>query len=288
MMTQHERREPSPPRGFLYDDLPYVLPMAVFLFFTWLGGYGAPDKPPPAASGPALLTTQPATTAATTAAGTMGAATGPASAPAATALVGSESGWSNLFPLSYVLKTFLAAGLIALFWRRYTAISWRHWQLGVLVGVIGIVQWVGMEKLLLHYWPDYPRPNVGEPFDPYAHFAGNAAMMWAFTIVRWAGAALVVPVMEELFWRDYLWRTLLAPNDFRLAAVGERDWKVFLIVAAAFATVHVQWMTAFVWGLMIAWLLVRTRSLGACIVAHGVTNLLLGAYVQYTREWYFW
>jgi hypothetical protein len=47
-------------------------------------------------------------------------------------------------------------------------------------------------------------------------------------------------------------------------------------------------MTAIGWGLMIAALLVYTRSLGACIIAHGVTNLLLGGYVLYTKSWYFW
>jgi membrane protease YdiL (CAAX protease family) len=50
----------------------------------------------------------------------------------------------------------------------------------------------------------------------------------------------------------------------------------------------VQIVTALVWGLMIGWLLVRTKSLGACIVMHGVTNFLLGAYVLYTHDWYFW
>ena len=265
--TEQNRPDPPGPRGFVYDDLPYMLPMAIFLFFTWLGGYGAPEK-------------QPVTSATTMAVTTTGAG--------ATVVAAAPGEWSDLFPISYVLKTFLAAGAIAFFWKRYTRISWAHWQLGVVVGVIGIVQWVGMEKLLLHYWPDYPRPGGGDLFDPYAHFAGQPGLMWAFTIIRWAGAALLVPVMEELFWRDYLWRTLLAPNDFRLAAVGEWDGKVFLIVAAAFATVHVQWMTAVVWGLMIGWLLVYTKSLGACIVAHGVTNFLLGAYVQYTKDWYFW
>jgi hypothetical protein len=52
--------------------------------------------------------------------------------------------------------------------------------------------------------------------------------------------------------------------------------------------VHVQWLTAIVWGLMVALLLVRTRSLGACIIAHAVTNLLLGAYVLWTGDWSFW
>jgi hypothetical protein len=112
--------------------------------------------------------------------------------------------------------------------------------------------------------------------------------MWSFIIIRWLGASLVVPVMEELFWRDYLWRTILAPNDFKLAAVGEWDWKPFVFVSLLFATVHVQWATAIVWGFMIAALLAYTRSLGACIIAHGVTNLLLGGYVLFTKNWYFW
>ncbi len=103
------------------------------------------------------------------------------------------------------------------------------------------------------------------------------------------GAVLVVPVMEELFWRDYLWRQILAPSDFKLAEVGEFGWAPFLIVPLAFATVHGNWwLTAVVWGLMIAILLVSTKSLGACIVAHAVTNLLLALYVLHTHDWAFW
>jgi CAAX prenyl protease-like protein len=98
-----------------------------------------------------------------------------------------------------------------------------------------------------------------------------------------------VPVMEELFWRDFLWRTIIAPADFKLAQVGEKSWSAFLIVAIAFATVHGNWwLTAIVWGMLVGGLLVRTRSLGACIVMHGVTNLLLGVYVLWTRDWSFW
>ena len=61
-----------------------------------------------------------------------------------------------------------------------------------------------------------------------------------------------------------------------------------LRVPLAFAMVHVQFLTAIVWALLIAWLLVRTKSLGACIVAHAVTNLLLGVYVLVYRDWAFW
>jgi hypothetical protein len=39
---------------------------------------------------------------------------------------------------------------------------------------------------------------------------------------------------------------------------------------------------------MVGALLVHTKSLGACIVAHATTNLLLAAYVLYTRLWHLW
>lgn len=198
--------------------------------------------------------------------------------------LGSFEGW---FPFSYVCKTLLVTVLIAYYWPCYTRISWRYWHVGVAAGVVGVIQWVGMEKALLAVWPDYPRMG-GEPFNPLSEFATPAAA-WAFIAVRWAGATLLVPVMEELFWRDYLHRQLMAPNDFKMVGVGEWDLKAFLIVAVVFgAGVHVQWLTAVVYGLMIGGLLVTTRSLGACILCHAVTNFLLGAYVLWTGDWYFW
>ena len=127
-----------------------------------------------------------------------------------------------------------------------------------------------------------------QAFNPFTAFQSSTAA-WSFVAVRVASAVLVVPVMEELFWRDYLWRQILAPNDFKLAEVGEFDWMPFLLVPLAFATVHgVCWPTAIVWALMIGALLVYTKSLGACIIAHGVTNLLLAIYVLQKHAWDLW
>jgi len=194
--------------------------------------------------------------------------------------------WPDAYPGSYVAKKIVAAGLLIYFRKYYTKSRWNFWWLGILIGIVGVVQWVGMEKLILHFWPNYPRPSV-EIWNPYQHFVSPAAM-WSFIAIRWMGASLVVPFMEELFWRDYLWRTIAAPNDFKLASVGEWDWRALVFVSLLFATVHVQWMTAIVWGFLIAGLLMYTRSLGACIIAHGVTNFLLGFYVLFTKNWYFW
>lgn len=194
--------------------------------------------------------------------------------------------WPQWMPVAYIAKTILVAILLVVLWPHFTRIRWTHAWLGVLVGIIGIVQWVGMEKLILHFLPNYPRLSV-EAYNPFSAIA-SPGLRWTFIAIRLAGAVAVVPFMEELFWRDYLWRTIAAPNNFKMIDVGEWDPSAIIFVTALFASVHVQWLTALVWGAMIAALLIRTRSLGACIIAHAVTNLLLGLYVLHTHDWYFW
>src|SRR3954471_6030069 len=192
----------------------------------------------------------------------------------------------SLYPQMYVARAVIVAVLLWVFWKQYTKIRWNGWWLGVIVGVVGIFQWVGMQLWLQNH-TDFFKP-APDPFDPTKAFA-SPGMMWAFIAVRMAGAVLVVPVMEELFWRDYLWRTILAPNDFKLARVGEWAWAPFLIVSGVFSVVHGNWwLTAIGWALMVGALLVYTKSLGACIIAHGTTNLLLALYVLKTHDWSFW
>jgi hypothetical protein len=195
--------------------------------------------------------------------------------------------WPNFYVASYVLKVFLTAVPLVLLRKHYTKVTWRYWQIGLLLGVLGVFQWVGMERGLLHAWPNYPRLSA-PVLDPLAAFSSPLSR-WSFIAIRWAGASLVVPFMEELFWRDFLWRTIAAPADFKLARIGEWDRGLpLIIVTLLFCSVHVEWMTAIVWGVMIGGLLIYTRSLGACIVMHAVTNFLLGAYVLVWHDWRFW
>jgi CAAX prenyl protease-like protein len=195
---------------------------------------------------------------------------------------------SPYYPIAYACKTVLVAGLLVWLWPKFTRVSFRYWWLGVAAGVLGIVQWVGMQLWLEKNVPMFAPPPADQLFNPFERIAPTW-LAWAFVAVRIAGAALVVPVMEELFWRDYLWRRIVAPNDFKLADVGEWDWTAFLVVSGAFALVHGNWwLTSIGWGLMVGGLLVWTRSLGACMVMHATTNALLAVYVLYTRQWAFW
>jgi hypothetical protein len=196
------------------------------------------------------------------------------------------STWESLYVASYIARVIITAALLIIGWKNYTKIRWNHWWLGIIVGVIGIFQWVPMQLWLQNHF-EFFKPS-DDVFNPFNEFASPAAL-WGFIAVRVIGAVIIVPIMEELFWRDFLWREIIAPNDFKLAGVGEFEWPAFLIVAVAFASVHGNWwLTAIVWGLMIGALLVYTKSLGACIIAHAVTNLLLAAYVLKTQDWAFW
>jgi CAAX prenyl protease-like protein len=220
-------------QGPVRDDLAYVLPMLVFLGFTWAGGH-----------------------------------------------------WKSLYPLTYVAKAFVVGAMLIAFRRLYTRVRWDYWWLGLIVGIVGIFQWVPMQ-LWLQRFEFFAPPNPEDVFNPFRDLP--ARFVWAFIAVRMFGAVVVVPFMEELFWRDFLWRQILAPNDFKLAKVGEWGWAPFLVVAGAFAFVHGNWwLTSIVWALMIGALLVCTKSLGACIIAHATTNLLLAIYVLRTRDWAFW
>jgi CAAX prenyl protease-like protein len=221
-------------RGPVRDDLAYLLPMAAFMAFTWVGGQ-----------------------------------------------------WRSLYPLSYLVKVIVVALMLMAFRRLYTRIRWDYWWLGILVGIIGIFQWVPMQLWLQHHLAFFKPPGEKDVFNPFRDLPEYA--VWTFIGIRVFGAVVVVPFMEELFWRDFLWRQVLAPNDFKLARVGEWAWAPFLIVSGAFSLVHGNWwLTAIVWAMMIGALLVYTKSLGACIIAHAVTNLLLAVYVLRTHDWAFW
>ncbi len=195
--------------------------------------------------------------------------------------------FEGIYPWAYVARAIAAAALLIGFRKHYTRIRWNYWWLGIIAGVIGIVQWIGMDTLLQRAVPSLFALDHEKAFNPFAYFHTPAAT-WAWIAVRIAGASIVVPFMEELFWRDYLWRRIDAPNDFQLSEVGCKNIAAIVAVSVAFSFVHVQMLTAFVWGMMVAGLLVYTRSLGACIIMHGVTNLLLAIYVLYTEEWAWW
>jgi len=184
----------------------------------------------------------------------------------------------------YPVKILVTGALLVVLWRHLTEISLqdladRHILLtSIGVGVIVFVLWINMDWLL-----PFQKPVPG--YDPNA--ISDPTLQATLSIVRIFGAAVVVPIMEELFWRSFLIRYLVDP-DFERVPVGTFTWTSFLVTAALFGIEHQFIIAGIMAGILYAILLHRTKSVAACIASHGVTNFLLGIYVIRTGLWHFW
>ena len=100
---------------------------------------------------------------------------------------------------------------------------------------------------------------------------------------------VIVPLVEELFWRGFLLRFCIN-EDFRSVPVGTFTWTSFLVVTVAFCFEHTRpdWPAALLTSALYNWVAYSSRSLLACVIAHAITNLLLGFYILKTQQWGFW
>ena len=109
-----------------------------------------------------------------------------------------------------------------------------------------------------------------------------------FIIVRVIESAILVPILEELFWRGWLMRWTIRP-DFESVPLGQYTPFSFWAVAVLFASEHgPYWEVGLAAGVAYNWWIVRTRSLADCMLAHAVTNALLAGYVLLFGQWQYW
>jgi len=153
----------------------------------------------------------------------------------------------------------------------------RAWQWGVPVGLLVFVLWINL---------DFGWLVLGEStgYDP-RDGAGN--LNWTLVAFRLAGAALVVPVMEELFWRSFLIRWLDASPFWKVEA-ARVTLRSVLISSVLFGFEHILWFAGILAGLAYAWLYRAGGSLWPPVLAHGVTNFTLGIWVLGSGQWTFW
>ena len=177
----------------------------------------------------------------------------------------------------YPLKTVVAAGLLLWFRKTYSEITVEFSWLALGVGILTCALWIPL-------YGGYLLLSEPEIINPY-ELAGAWALPWI--AIRLLGSCIVVPIIEELFWRSFLLRYLINP-DFRQVPLGTITPSALVISTALFGAEHMQWFAGIVAGLLYTGLLYRTKSLFACIIAHAVTNLLLGVYVLTTHQWQYW
>ncbi len=210
--------------------------------------------------------------------------------------LGEAAGWK------YAVRT--GAGLAALLavrpWRGYGRLRWKNVPLALGVGVAVFLLWVGFESSWMksaapsiaewyEKWLVGPipggigklrEPMTGTPYDP-------ALTGWTLFAVHMLGTSVVIAIIEEFFWRGFLYRWLAARRFMELP-LQHWDRMLFIAVAALFGLEHAEWAAGIACGLLFHWVILRTGDIWAAVLAHGVTNFLLGLYVWKFGQWHFW
>lgn len=151
------------------------------------------------------------------------------------------------------------------------------WMAAIGAGVAVFVLWIHLDVRWLSF-------GLTGGFDPRL---ADGTIDWPLAVVRLCGAAVVVPIMEELFWRSFIMRWI-DRTDFLEQSPATVSFKALIISSIVFGLEHQLWFAGFLAGLAYGWLYMRTGNLWLPIAAHAVTNLVLGIWVLRTGNWQFW
>ena len=157
----------------------------------------------------------------------------------------------------------------------------------IALGAVVLAIWIGPD-LLWHGYRDswlFHNSLTGTARSTLpAHLKSNGY----FIAVRVLESAILVPILEELFWRGWLMRWAIRA-DFQDVPMGQYTAISFWAVALLFGSEHgPYWDVGLIAGVAYNWWLVRTHSLADCVLAHAVTNTLLAAYVLVFGQWQYW
>jgi uncharacterized protein len=167
------------------------------------------------------------------------------------------------------------------FWREYDFRAPPQAGFAIAIGLLVFALWIAPQQ----FFGFSPRITG---FNPDV-FASQPALYWGTIIFRFLRLVIVVPLVEEIFWRGFLLRYLIN-EKFTEVPIGTFSWLSFGIVTIAFGFTHspADWLAGLLTGALYNLVAYRTGSLTACVITHAVTNLLLGAWIMASGQWGFW
>ncbi|MGD9720843.1 MAG: CAAX prenyl protease-related protein [Pirellulales bacterium] len=209
------------------------------------------------------------------------------------------SGWFGwtipyaAYPIVYTVKLLVVMACMALLWQGYRQFPFKLSPLAIGVGAVGVVLWVGLCKLALEraIFTALGLEGVlgaGErsAFNPLEHYADRPLLACGFLAVRFWGLAAIVPVIEEFFLRGFAMRYFLQ-FDWWNAPFGKLTPAALAVGTLVPVLSHPlsEMLAVLVWFSLVTWLMWRTRNIWDCVVAHMVTNFLLGVWVVASGDW---
>jgi hypothetical protein len=167
---------------------------------------------------------------------------------------------------------------------------WLDWR-GVGFGLLGAAIWIGLcslelERTLLAAVGLSEWLPARESVNPFAAYDGGRLVL--FLVLRFSLLVICVPVAEELFLRGFLMRAVEVEDwtNLPLTKIGSTGLAMGTVYGVA--THPGELVAAMIWFSMITWLMVRSGKFWNCVVAHAVTNLILGLYVCWYAQWQLW
>jgi len=181
----------------------------------------------------------------------------------------------------YLAKTAVGAWLV---WAMRPLVPEMRWAFSAEAVVVGIgifVIWVGLD-------PYYPHLlKTGATGNPHEAFGEHSALAWFFIVVHLLGMTLVVPPLEEVFYRSFIYR-YVASHDFLSVPLNRFLPLPFVATALVFGFSHNEWLAGILCGAAYQWLVLRKNRLGDAMTAHAITNFLLGTWIVWRGAWHFW
>ena len=170
------------------------------------------------------------------------------------------------------------------------AASWEAVAVGVgifavWVGISG--EWTTQNSLWLKLGMAHAPKMAPPAWNPTVQFGAGSGLAWLFIVTRILGSSLVVPPLEEIFYRSFLYR-YVARQNFLAVPLNRFLPGPFLATAAIFGLAHNEWLAGIICGAAYQWLVLRKNRLGDAMTAHAITNFLLGVWVVWRGAWQFW
>ena len=190
--------------------------------------------------------------------------------------------------LMAVLRFLALVAALWVFSRGVLTFRPRHWITSTSLGIVVFALWVAPD-LFLPSWREhwlFSNGLTGTVEGPLPEAARHDPLR---LVLRAARAVILVPIIEELFWRAWLPRWLDHPRDFQQVPLGRYSLASFGLTALLFASEHGRmWDVGLAAGVLYNWWMIRTKNLGDLILAHAVTNACLSAYVLLRQRWEYW
>jgi uncharacterized protein len=181
----------------------------------------------------------------------------------------------------YLAKSILGAWMIFAARPLVTEMRWKISVEAITVGIFIFGLWVGLDR----FYPKFS--NVGATGNPFEVFGNHSNLGWFFVVVHILGMTFVVPPIEEIFYRSFLYRYIESKN-FLSVPLNQFLPVPFFVTALVFGFSHNEWLAGILCGAAYQWLVLRKNRLGDAMTAHAVTNFLLGIWIVWRGAWHFW